>query len=189
MAVDIGKFLPEIRKENPKLALLLEQLADGINQTASSAGVDATQHVSPPDPPSMINVKAVNGLVHVTLNDVSARSRSLHYFVEYANDSAFANPHVSHLGVSRGVFLNLPALDDLSNPQSWYFRAYSQYPGSRERSKHQVFGGSAPTAVSVGGTVAMTPLTSTGSGTSSTTGQQKHAEGGFGRTQTTAGEA
>ena len=184
--LDIGKFVAEIRSRAnavpvfARLALALEQTQDAVNSLGTATGVDPTNHTTPPDPPSNIDVKAANGLAHVTLSDTSQRSRALQYFIEADTDPAFPNPHVQHLGVSRGAFIPLPAKADDATAQSWYFRAYSQYPGSQQRSDHQVFGGSIPTPVSVGGSTQLTPLPSTGSGTASTNGQQKTGEGGFG---------
>lgn len=190
MALDIGTFLNEVRAEAQKtpvfarMALMFQKMTDAINQGNAAAGVDPTGHIQPPSPPQNISVKAASGLVHVTLTDNSQRSRSLNYFLEHDTTPSFSNPHVVHLVASRGTFLNLPAKDDNNNPQSWYFRAYSQYPGSAQRSDHIIFGGAiAPTPVSVGGTTQLTPLPSTGSGTASTNGQQKQGEGGFGSAQ------
>lgn len=190
--LDISKFIAEIRSRAnalpvfARLALALEQTQDAVNAVGTATGVDPTNHTTPPDPPSSIQVKANNGVAHVTLSDTSQRSRALHYFVEADTTPAFSNPHVQHLGVSRGAFIPLPSKDDNASAQHWYFRSYSQYPGSQQRSDHQVFGGSVPTPVDVGGSTQFTPLTSTGSGTSSTNGQQKNGEGGFGVLQRTA---
>ena len=182
MALDFGIFLAEIRARDPHLALLLEKTQNGINQVAEATGTDATQHVSPPDAPSAINVKAAGGIAHVTITDNSQRSRALHYFVEMDTDPSFPAPHVEHLGVSRGRFVTLPGLNDSSATQNWYFRCYSMYPGASEASPHQWFGGRAtPTPVTVGGSAALTPLASTGSGTASTLGVQGGT--GFGTPQ------
>lgn len=189
--LDIGKYVAEIRSRAnalpvfARLALALEQTQDAVNSVATATGVDATNHTTPPDPPSNINVKAAGGVAHVTLSDTSTRSRALNYFIEADTDPAFPNPHVEHLGASRGAFISLPGKADDASTQPWYFRAYSQYPGSAQRSDHQVFGGSTPTGVDVGGLVQLTPLPSTGSGTASTNGQQRSGEGGFGVLQRT----
>lgn len=152
---------------------MLTKIVSAINQTAGVLGVDSTAHASPPDPPQAIEVKANNGTAHVTLTDHSERGRALNYFIEHDTDPAFSNPHVAHLVASRGTFLSLPAKDDDGNPQKWYFRAYSMYPGSQKRSDHVILGGFAtPTAVDVGGSTQLTPLPSKGAGTASTTGQQ-----------------
>ena len=180
--LEIGQFLTEIRAWKPRLGLALQQIVDGVNQIGSTIGVDATGHVEPPAPPQSIAIKAANGLVHATLTDHNQRSRNLHYFLEADTDPSFPQPHVEHLGVSRGRFLNLPALDDNGQPQNWYFRGYSMYPGSKQRSDVVLFGGATnPTAVDVGGTVQLTPMPSTGSGTASTNGRQ--GASGFGKAQ------
>lgn len=190
MALDISKFNTEVRAEGAKhpvfakMALMFEQVADAINQTASAAGVDATQHVSPPDAPSAIGVKSGNGVAHVTLTDNSPRSRARNYFVEADTDPNFSAPHVVHMGVSREAFVALPGLDDNGDTQHWHFRGYSMDPGSAQRSPMQVLGGATPTAVDVGGQAQFTPLQATGSGTASTTGQQGGQ--GFGHAQFTA---
>lgn len=190
MALDLGKFVAEIRaasQQTPwaaRLALALNQVQDFTNQVASAIGVDGNGHVQPPAPPQAISVKAANGTVHVTLADNSQRSRALNYFVEADTDPNFGNPHVEQLAASRGKFFPLPGLTDIGDAQPWHFRAYSQYPGSSQRSTHVVFGSvTTPTPVTVGGTTQLTPLPSTGSGTASTNGQQKNGEGGFGSAQ------
>jgi len=171
--LDIDNFLTELAIENPRMALMMSKVRDAINQTANATGVDSTAFQSPPHAPQSIQVKASNGLVHVTLTDSSQRSRALNYFVEHDTDPAFSNPHVLHLGASRGGFLTLPAFNDSNVAQNWHFRAYSMLPGSTKPSAPVYFGGAAnPTPVSVGGTTQLTPLNSTGSGTASTTGQQ-----------------
>lgn len=179
MALDLNKFITQVRSMSntipgmDKVALMFQQIQDGVNQGLSAAGVDATGFVSPPDPPSAMSVKANSGVVHATLQDNSTRARPLNYFVEAATEPAFLQPHVFHLGASRGTFITLPAMNDAGVAQPWYFRSYSMYQGSTQPSAHQVYGGTSnPTAVNVGGTTALTPLPSTGSGTSSTTGQQ-----------------
>lgn len=171
--LDVNSFITEIRIQNPRMALMLDKMVSAINQTANAIGVDSTAFQSAPHAPQSIQVKAANGLVHVTVTDGSQRSRALNYFVEHDVDPGFSNPHVAQLGAARGVFLNLPALDDNGEAQNWHFRGYSMLPGSEKPSAPVYFGPAhAPTPVSVGGTTQLTPLTSTGSGTASTSGQQ-----------------
>jgi hypothetical protein len=181
--LDLSNFLIEVRsaaKQIPvfaRMSVMLTNMQDAINSTANAAGVDSTQQAHPPDPPQGINVKASNGVAHVTITDHSQRSRALHYFVEASTTPAFNAPHVFHLGASRGAFIPLPGKTDAGATQNWYFKTYSAYPGSSQTSTHQVLGGSAlPTAVNVGGTTQLTPLASTGAGTASTLG----VEGGKG---------
>lgn len=171
--LDVNSFITEIRIQNPRMALMLDKMVSAINQTANAIGVDSTAFQSAPHAPQSIQVKAANGLVHVTVTDASRRPRALNYFVEHDTDPGFSNPHVLPLGPSRGGFLTLPAFNDDNVAQNWHFRAYSMLPGSTKPSAMVYFGpASAPTPVSVGGTTQLTPLGSTGSGTASTTGQQ-----------------
>jgi hypothetical protein len=72
----------------------------------------------------------------------------------------------------------LPAMDDNGNAQKFYFRAYSAYPGG-EPGQPIHFGGNDPTGVSPGGSVKMTLLSSTGSGTAQNSGQE--GASGFGK--------
>ena len=189
MALDISDFTSEMRSRSTddplfaRMSLMMDRVQDHINQIGSLTGVDSGGHTTPPDPPSAINVKAANGVAHVTLNDSSQRSRALNYFVEADTDPAFSNPkHIEHMGASRSKFITLPGLTDGNSTQPWYFRAYSMALGSQQASAHQYFGGSAnPTPVTVGGSAQLTPLAGTGSGTGSTNGQQ--AGQGFGTSQ------
>jgi hypothetical protein len=180
--LDIDNFITELRVQNPRMALMMDQVKNSINQVANVLGIDSTSFQAPPTAPQAINVKAAGGIAHVTITDGSTRGRALNYFVEHDTDPAFPNPHVAHLVASRGTFLSLPAKNDAGDAQSWYFRAYSMYPGSTKRSSHIIFGGFAnATPVDVGGTTQLTPLPSTGAGTASTTGQQGGQ--GFGSSQ------
>src|SRR4029077_7241611 len=120
-------------------ALMFQQIQDSVNQIGTATGVDSNSHIEAPSPPQNINVKAANGLAHVTITDNSQRSRSLNYFLEHDTNPAFPAPHIVHLVASREAFLPLPAKDDHGNPQKWYFRAYSMYPGSTKPSNHIVF--------------------------------------------------
>lgn len=189
MALDLTQFISEIRtsgdwaKIAPRLGPMFQNIQDSINQAAQAAGVDPTDHLSQPNPPAALNVKVAGELAHVTIQDQSARSRSLHYFVEYANNTAFSGAHVEHLGVSRGRILNLPTKnDDGTQTHNWYFRTYSMEPGSKKASNKIYYGVSgAPTAVQMQGTTQLTLLPSTGSGTAPTDGQKPGQ--GFGTSQ------
>jgi hypothetical protein len=179
MALDIGVLNAEVKargSQDPlfaRMSLMFEQIENSVNQIGSLSGVDASGHVSAPTAPSQISVKAANGIAHVTLNDGAQRDRTLNYFVEADTDPSFSNPHVEHLGASRGKFFALPGLNDDGDTQNWHFRGYSMQLGSESASEHVYFGTpSAPTPVDVGGTTHLTPLVSTGAGTASTNGQQ-----------------
>ena len=186
--IDLTQWISEIKnstnweKTAPRLGPFFQAIQDSINQTAQAAGVDATSHVQRPDPPSKLNVKVAGELAHVTVEDHSARDRSRHYFVEYANNTAFSGAHVEHLGVSRGRVLTLPTNDDKGSPHKWYFRTYSMSPGSEKPSPHVYFGvKGAPTAVTMGGSTNLSLSTSTGAGTSPTNGQKPG--NGYGKAQ------
>jgi hypothetical protein len=161
------------------LAAALSRLQDGLNGLGNNLAADPTATKDPPPTIQSLTVKASGGLVHAVVSDNNAIQKGAHYFVEYANEPNFLQPHVVHLGVSRSMQpLNLPALDDNGNPQSFYFRAYSQYPGGHP-GKAIFFGGSVATKVNPGGTSRLTLLPSTGSGTAAASGQE--GSSGFGK--------
>jgi hypothetical protein len=176
MAIDISKelvFLSQHSEFGRYLSVALERLANGVNTVGDHAGVDPTGTLPPPPPVQNLTVKTNgNGLVHASIEDHNEIKKGLHYFIEYDTTPAFAKPIVKHLGVTRTTdpFL-LPTKDDNGQPQVFFFRAYSQYPGGEPGQKVQ-FGGTNPTAVAPGGTSQMTLLPSTGSGTAQTSGEQ-----------------
>ena len=182
MAVSIDRELDYLQKVpgfGNYLAQALRRLRDGVNNLGVNLAADPTQTLPAPPPIQALTVKSNgNGLVHAVINDQNALRRGVHYFLEYSNEPAFLQPHQIHLGASRSTTpFNLPAMDDNGNPQKWYFRAYSMYPGSAPGQKVK-FGGNTATAVDPGGTQQMTLLPSTGSGTAPANGQA--AGQGFG---------
>ena len=174
-----GHELDLIRNQNPSLGSILNRIIRALERTAQNAGVSAIGEMEPPPSVGSVNVKASGGVAHVTINDGAEITKPIEYFIEHDTNPNFTNPHVQHLVASRGAFLNLPSKNDAGEAQSWYFRAYSQYPGSQP-SKPVYFGGLSPTAVDTGGSTTLTPLPSTGSGTASTLGGQ----GAWGRGKT-----
>ena len=173
---DGGKELIQMQDENPTLGNWMRRVGSALNRLALNAGVSAVGQLPAPPPIGAVNVKAAGETVHVTISDSSAATTNREWFVEHSTEPNFLVPHVIHLKSSRGVFLNLPSLTDSGETQKWYFRAYSQDPGSPP-SPPVYFGGLSPTAVTLTGTTQLTPLTSTGSGTASPLGTQ----GGWGR--------
>lgn len=166
----------------PRLAVALTNIQDAINATANAAGVDSTQHLSTPDPPQSIQVSAGSDHAHVTLTDASQRNRARNYFVEYsANDPSFGQPHVEHLGASRGRVLALPAKDGNGATIKYYFRGYSHSLGAESASAIVTHGGTTPTPVQLSGSSQLALLPSTGSGTATTLGKQGGT--GFGTAQ------
>lgn len=184
MALDIQKEIDRLR-QHPELGsyfgTIFERIEKAINVLGTNAGVDPTGAVMPAPPPiQQLSVKSDgNGNIHASISDHNAIQRGIHYFVEYDTDSSFKQPHVVHLGPSRSMQpLNLPTKDDNGQPQSFFFRAYSQYPGSTPGDKIH-FGGETPTAVTPGGTSQLSLFPSTGSGTAQNSGEEGGS--GFGK--------
>src|SRR6516225_12210829 len=147
---------------------------DSVNVALNHAGIDIKGRVQPPAQIAGLNVAAGSDHVHVTINDPAQINKNVQYFVEYSvNDPTFSQPHVEHLGASRGRVIALPAKDGLGAVQNYYFRAYSQYMGSDPQSKHAYWGSiGAPTAVTLTGSSQLTLLPSMGSGTGRADGTQ-----------------
>ena len=174
--LDIQKELAILRKlpeYGQFVGTALQRIEDAVNGLATNAAVAAKGKIPSPPTIQQLNVKTDgNGLVHAVISDSNPIQKGLHYFVEYSTDSAFSQPHVVHLGASRSMSpIILPAKDDNGVAQKFFFRAYSQYPGS-DPSAPQHFGGNTPTAVDPGGAAQMTLLSSTGSGTAQNSGEQ-----------------
>jgi hypothetical protein len=172
MPIDIGRFVSKIRQDNPALGLALDELQTGINGMAKNLNVDATGKLPAPPPIGNVAVKANNGLVHIVLTHDQPIQKGIQYLVEADTNPSFPQPHQIDMGSSRSHFTRLPALDDGGTPHTWYFRAQAQYHGSDPTEPVNFGSKFAPTGVSVGGTDRLTPIPSTGSGTSSGTGLQ-----------------
>jgi len=176
MAVSIEKeltILGQVPGFGQYLSNALRLLVNGVNNLGQNVAVDPNGKLPAPPAVQQLTVKTNGmGLVHAVINDSNPISKNLHYFVEYDTNPNFSQPHVAHLGVSRTMHpITLPALDDNNNPQKFYFRAYSQYPGGDPGAPVK-FGGTSPTPVNPGGTQAMTLIPSTGSGTAQNSGQE-----------------
>lgn len=159
-------FLPNmdhLRVKDPKLYETIRVIQRNMNPS---------QQPAPPQV-SGITVTAANGFFTVTLTDNGQVKAGIHYFIEYSTTNGFQQPVVIDNGASRTLVVNL-------GNQTLFWRAYSQYifPFSPPSSP-VTFGGSTPTGVAGGGAVAPPAVSSTGSGTASTTGQQGGS--GFGR--------
>jgi hypothetical protein len=181
--LDLNKEISDLRQLpifGSYLGTALQRLQDGINGLGDNVGADPTQTLPPPPKIQQLNVKTDGaGTAHATITDNNPIQKGIHYFMEMDTTPAFQQPHVFHMGTSRSVppFV-LPAKDDSGNPQSWYFRAYSSYPGGHPGEPVH-FGGTTPTAVNPGGAVKLTLLPSTGSGTAPPDG--KVGASGFGK--------
>jgi len=180
--LDIQDEITILRKqENGKfIQSALQRIEDAVNALGKNSAVAPKGKIPSPPQVNALTVKTDgNGLVHAVVSDSNPIAKGLHYFVEYSTDPAFSQPHVVHLGASRSMNpITLPASDDDGNPQRFFFRAYSQYPGS-DPGAPQHFGGDTPTPIDPGGTAQMTLIPSTGSGTAPNDGQRGGS--GFGR--------
>jgi len=166
------------------LARALQQIEEGVNGLGQQVAAEPIGLAEPPPPVQAVNVKTAGEIVHVTATHNVPIDKNTHYFFEYDTDPSFPQPHVIHNGASRSVPpFTLPTKDDNGNPVSYYFRAYPQKLGSKPAAPVN-FGGTTPTAVTMGGSTQMTLLTSTGSGTAAANGQQ--GGWGFGKTNTRA---
>ena len=164
------------------LSAALVQIQQGINNLGQQTAAEPVGIAPAPPPIEAVNIKTAGEQVHVTLTHNAPINKGIHYFVEYTqNDPNFLVPHVVHLGTSRGTVLNLPTKIDGGDAVDYYFRGYTQYPGSHP-SKPVNYGGISPSPLNLSGTTALTLQPSTGSGTAAANGQQGGY--GFGKTNT-----
>ena len=148
--------LDHIRRKDQRLYESLVALHDGIESLIKQAGLGPAGKIATPVIQS-IAVTAANGIFSVAITDKSTPHFGINYFVEYADNPSFNNAYTLFLGPSRNVNgWNLGA-------QTLYFRAFSQYQGSPPSSR-VVYGGSAPVAVSGGGSAPPSQPASGGSG-------------------------
>lgn len=182
LALDIQKEISILRKQDNGqwIHSALQRIEDAVNTLATNTAVAAKGVLPAPPAIQQVTVKTNGtGLVHAVISDSNPIQKGLHYFVEYDTNPSFPQPHVVHLGASRSMNpVTLPAQDDNGNPQKFYFRAYSQYPGGSPGDAIR-FGGTTPTPVDPGGVQQLTLIPSTGSGTSPNDGQRGGS--GFGR--------
>jgi hypothetical protein len=180
MSVLSKQLLSQIENSWPQLGIYLRQRETVVSNVARYAAVGTESEISTPGPPASVNVKVAGELAHVTIEDPQAAQRGGQYHVELATNPQFSQPHVEHLGSSRGRFVTLPTNDDSGTPHTWYARAFVQYAGSQPGAVTN-YGGAAPAGFQMQGATNMTPLPSTGSGTASSNGQQ--GGWGLGKTQ------
>lgn len=176
-----GRALTQWVQQNPTQGSLLQKIITAVNTLADNTASSAVGRIAPPPPINALNVKVSGEYAHVTITHTGSIQQGVHYFVEAANNPAFAGAHPIHFGTSRTRDpIHLAALDDSGAAQKWYLRGYAQYPGSNPSSPVN-YGGPQPTAITPTGTTKLTWQTSTGSGTASNSGQQ--AAWGFGKIQ------
>ena len=165
------RYLADLFTKDSIQASFMQHIITSINNVARGAGVAVTGDALPPPPVDGISVKTSGEMVHATLSHTATLTRAVEYHLEADTSPSFTQPHVMHLGSSRGHIFTLPSKTDSGAAQNWYLRAYSQYPGSPP-SKPTFYGGLSPTPLKLSGSTQLTLLPSTGSGTASTTGQQ-----------------
>lgn len=177
--LNLGSAAQDLKDPVMRSALL--SIQDAINNLGTHVAADPVGETSAPPPLQAVNVKTAGETVHVTFTHNVPINKGVHYFLEYANDPSFRQALVTHNGTSRTIPpFTLPTKDDNNATQTWYFRGYTQYPGSNPSAKVN-YGGTNPTAVTLGGTTSLTLLPSTGSGTAAPDGTQ--AGSGFGTIQ------
>ena len=166
-------------QQNASQGSLLQKIITAVNTLADNTASSAVGRLAPPPPINALNVKVSGELAHMTIEHSGAIQQNVHYFVEMADNPAFAGAWPIDFGTSRTREpLHLPALTDSSAPQTYYARAYAQYPGSSPTAPTN-YGGPSPTPITPSGSTALTWLPSTGSGTASNNGAQPGS--GFGK--------
>jgi hypothetical protein len=167
-----GRVLTKLVQENPELGSLLQRIITGVNTLADNTASSAVGRLSPPPPINALNVKVSGEYAHVTIDHSGDIQQGVRYFVEAANNVNFIGAHPIHFGTSRTRDpIHLAPKDDAGAEQKWFLRGYAQYPGS-DPSTPVPYGGTSPTPITTTGATQMTWNPSTGSGTSSNSGQQ-----------------
>lgn len=144
--------LGRIEGKDPYVAETFRQLLAEINLIAKQTGTSGQLLPAPPNIRG-IAVSAQNGQFSITLTDPdgqAAASLGIHYFLEWATDTAFSNPTVEDIGPARGESLQLGNL-------TLYWRAYSQFRNSPASAKIVYGGTTSPIAVVGGGAAVPTP--------------------------------
>lgn len=177
-----GRELSYINQRDNYAGSLFSRIIDAVNTGFTNAGVSAVGKVSPPPKVDNITIQGTlaSGILtcpgeifHAVLTHNQSVNKGIRYFSEIDTNPNFTAPHVIDHGTSRSVFLNLPTfMNDNKTLQTYYHRSYAQYTGSNPCTP-TVFGGlGGAIGIQMSGTNGATLLTSTGSGTASTTGQQ-----------------
>jgi hypothetical protein len=178
-----GRELSYINIRDSYAGSLFNRVIEAVNTLSKNAGVAAVGKVSPPPPINGITVSGtapVNGvmtvpnseILHWTIQHTQAIKKGIRYFSEVSTEPNFLAPHVIDHGTSRSGFLNLPTNNSSNVKQTYYLRSYAQYPGS-DPCPPTVHGGlSGAIGIQMGGSSQTSLLSSTGSGTASSSGQQ-----------------
>lgn len=141
--------------QDPIAREAIKTLLRGVNTTAEQGGFNPAGVMPAPDAIDRLEVAAADGIVDAKITDNTDKQRLIFYFLEYHTAPDFADAIVYPMGPSRNARIQIGS-------QSLYFRAYSQYLGSR-RSEPVTFG-SPPTLVATGGSAGPPPQGSGGSG-------------------------
>ena len=174
--LDGGRFLTRLYHEDSEQAAFMQRIIDAVNNLGKSVAASSAGEIDAPPPVDSIAVKTAGEMLHVTLTHNPPIQRGIRYFTEIDTNPSFTQPHVYDMGTSRGTVLTLPTKTDGGSTVNYYVRAYPQYSGSKP-APPTVYGGMEnPTAITMGGSTSLTLLTSTGSGTAQSNGQQ----GGYG---------
>jgi hypothetical protein len=152
--------LPDFPEFGVKIAETLEDLAKGVSNVAQQTNTNPTGAPLAPPQINALNVTGQNGHFNIQIKDNNQNLyRGVNYYAEYDTTPAFSNPHTIHLGDSRdhNIFLG---------NGSYYWRAYSAYPGSPPSPAAYHGGYASPRMVQGGGAVGGPLLqASQGSGT------------------------
>lgn len=158
--------MAQLNRKNPDLGALISKLIDAHNHTATQLGIDPVGQASAPPPPQSVSIVVVGEQAHVRVTDNNPTNRARTYFTEVHADPNYTSPKmVIQHGATRDAQVVLPTLNSSSATQSYYFRTYSQTPGSPPSDFV-----SHPTAVTMGGSTSGDLPSSAGSGTSPASG-------------------
>jgi hypothetical protein len=178
-----GRELSYINQRDNYAGSLFSRIIDAVNSLSKNSGVAAVGKIPTPPPIDSVTVaggSVSNGIMtvptseilHWTIQHSQAIQKGIRYFSEIDTSPAFTNPHVHDHGTSRTGFTTLPTNNTAGVKQTYYLRSYAQYPGS-DPCKPTVLGGlSGAIGIQMGGSSNLSLLSSTGSGTASSSGQQ-----------------
>jgi hypothetical protein len=186
-----GREINYLAQKDTYLGSFCSRVVDAINQLAVNAGVTAVGKTSPPPKIDSIQVQGTqvgdtvtcpSEILHHTLTHNQSIGKGISYFSEIDTTPSFTQPHVISHGTSRSSFLTLPTYEsatDQSNSvkATYYLRSYAQMPGSDPCAPTVLGNLGGPTKIQMtpptGSTgSAMALLSSTGSGTAQSSGQQ-----------------
>lgn len=177
-----GQELNYVSQKDAYAGTLFSRLIAAVNTLAKNASVAAVGKISPPPPVDSINLQGTQAgstitcpseILHWTLTHNQAIQKGIRYFTEIDTNASFPAPHVIDHGTSRtGPFMSLPTFDNSGAKQTYYMRSYAQYHGSDPNDPTVLGGLSGATKIQMTGTSKTTLLTSPGSGTANSNGQQ-----------------